>query len=135
MGYVKGKGLGKDNRGRVLPVEAHILPGRKSLDHCMHLKKAKRIRKVGDSMKVQSSKRAKYDDKAEFDGSPCSRKQSGTSSSAVKNSGNFSDVFQFMNNSIASRRKGDKKSDTDKSKCSSNLEEVAQSRFNFFPFL
>lgn len=35
MGYVPGTGLGAEGAGRVVPVEARVLPVGKSLDHCM----------------------------------------------------------------------------------------------------
>ncbi|KAL0895803.1 hypothetical protein ABMA27_011839 [Loxostege sticticalis] len=35
MGYVPGSGLGAEGAGRVVPVEARVLPVGKSLDHCM----------------------------------------------------------------------------------------------------
>ncbi|KAG8034465.1 hypothetical protein G9C98_007541 [Cotesia typhae] len=38
MGYILGTGLGKKSDGRVVPVEATVLPAGKSLDHCMKLR-------------------------------------------------------------------------------------------------
>ena len=39
------KGLGKDDQGRVEPVEIVILPTGKSLDVCAELREAKKLRK------------------------------------------------------------------------------------------
>lgn len=38
MGYIPGTGLGAASDGRLLPVEAHIMPSTASLDRCMELK-------------------------------------------------------------------------------------------------
>ncbi|XP_050438487.1 zinc finger CCCH-type with G patch domain-containing protein-like isoform X2 [Adelges cooleyi] len=35
MGYIKGTGLGKNNKGRVEPAVATVLPKRQSLDYCI----------------------------------------------------------------------------------------------------
>ncbi|XP_012284436.1 zinc finger CCCH-type with G patch domain-containing protein isoform X2 [Orussus abietinus] len=38
MGYISGTGLGRRADGRIIPVEATVLPAGKSLDHCMELR-------------------------------------------------------------------------------------------------
>merc|ERR1711879_365761 len=91
MGYVKGQGLGKDSGGRVLPVEATILPSRKSLDVCIKMKNAKRLRNVGEHQ-VKSEKRPKIEDK---DSTVISKSANHTKSKG--------DVFSFMNKSVGAR--------------------------------
>lgn len=49
MGYVPGTGLGSAGAGRLLPVEARVVPLGKSLDHCMALSEQ---HAAGDPLKV-----------------------------------------------------------------------------------
>ncbi|XP_034945581.1 zinc finger CCCH-type with G patch domain-containing protein isoform X2 [Chelonus insularis] len=55
MGYVVGTGLGKRSDGRVIPIEATVLPAGKSLDHCMEL----RLNAGGDEDLYSVEKRMK----------------------------------------------------------------------------
>lgn len=48
MGYIPGSGLGASGEGRVVPVEARVLPVGKSLDQCMAISE----RNAKDPMKV-----------------------------------------------------------------------------------
>ncbi|XP_063721736.1 zinc finger CCCH-type with G patch domain-containing protein-like isoform X2 [Symsagittifera roscoffensis] len=105
MGYVKGEGLGKDRKGIVKPVEAAILPSRKSLDHCMKMKNAKRIKTVGQDSNSESSSRKKQkiaesEDAGDNGGKIIPSNREGNGMKRSKSSG---DVFNFMNKSVGSR--------------------------------
>lgn len=53
MGYIKGKGLGKNGEGRIDPIEVIILPQGKSLDKCIEIRKRKEQR---ESLKAENAK-------------------------------------------------------------------------------
>ncbi|XP_014295690.1 zinc finger CCCH-type with G patch domain-containing protein [Microplitis demolitor] len=67
MGYVLGTGLGKKSDGRIVPVEATVLPAGKSLDHCMELRENaggdKNLFSVQKRMKKQTRKLEKRQEK------------------------------------------------------------------------
>ncbi|XP_057325793.1 zinc finger CCCH-type with G patch domain-containing protein [Microplitis mediator] len=67
MGYVLGTGLGKKSDGRIVPVEATVLPAGKSLDHCMELRENaggdKNLFSVQKRMKIQTRKLEKQQEK------------------------------------------------------------------------
>ena len=57
MGYVPGKGLGKNGEGRSEPVGYCILPARKSLDECIKWKE----KKFGDPVKYEKKMKAQQE--------------------------------------------------------------------------
>ncbi|XP_078366320.1 zinc finger CCCH-type with G patch domain-containing protein-like [Oculina patagonica] len=56
MGYIFGKGLGKDGSGIVEPVEAVVLPQGKSLDKIAELRENNKLPKLGRKKKHRASK-------------------------------------------------------------------------------
>ncbi|VVC37070.1 G-patch domain,Zinc finger, CCCH-type [Cinara cedri] len=65
MGYIMGAGLGKNGEGRIIPVEATVLPKGKSLDHCMSIKNTVQIqnarKKHKQQMQLERSMKKSYE--------------------------------------------------------------------------
>ncbi|XP_031556110.1 zinc finger CCCH-type with G patch domain-containing protein-like [Actinia tenebrosa] len=84
MGYIFGKGLGKDGSGRVDPIEAVLLPQGKSLDVCAELREKKKL-------KEPFKKKRK-------------KKNLSTKSIHVPKQGTINDVFLFLNHKFGGSR-------------------------------
>lgn len=83
MGYEIGKGLGRDSCGRVEPVDIVILPAGKSLDVCVQMREAKKLKNaLGEP--VGKKKRRKHTKSLE--GQPSTEEHV--------------DLFQFLNKKI-----------------------------------
>ncbi|EDO38903.1 predicted protein [Nematostella vectensis] len=78
MGYIFGKGLGKDGEGRVEPIEVVVLPQGKSLDKCAELREKNKLK--------EPFKRKK--------------KKLVVASTTSASQGKASDVFDFINHKL-----------------------------------
>ncbi|XP_028394974.1 zinc finger CCCH-type with G patch domain-containing protein-like [Dendronephthya gigantea] len=82
MGYVFGRGLGKNEDGRVEPVEIILLPTGKSLDACAELREKNKLKQPFKRKKIKGNQTAK----AGIDQAP------------------VQDVFDFINNTLGGKK-------------------------------
>ena len=80
MGYVFGKGLGKNEDGRVEPVEIILLPTGKSLDACAELREKNKLKQPFKRKKTKGNQNSKVEQVP------------------------VQDVFDFINNTLGGRK-------------------------------
>ncbi|RZF40906.1 hypothetical protein LSTR_LSTR015062 [Laodelphax striatellus] len=108
MGYIHGSGLGRNGEGITEPVDAVVLPAGKSLDHCMALREAAGGDKDMFKAERQRLKMQLRDEK---------RREKEYQRQKQK-----TDVFSFLNSTLAPGSQGDKQDDT----ASSSTSRLAQ---------
>ena len=124
MGYVFGKGLGRNGEGRVEPVEIQLLPPGKSLDQIMELKEKGKIKKPFKKKKkppsVPSDESKTGSTKAAFDLinriASKGKQTSNHSGKAKKQKFSVEESYKELKTDISHRKSGDvrKKSNADK---------------------